>query len=84
MLSGHLITLNYALCFVMLCCAGEVIQLKAEPGATFTIDELKKAVKEHKPAILFLVQVRAFVCDVVLGRGLCFGEAGSWFIPPSL
>lgn len=38
-------------------CAGEVIQLKAAPGATFSIDELKQAVKEHKPAILFLVQV---------------------------
>lgn len=37
--------------------AGEVIQLKAQPGATFSIDELKAAVKEHKPAILFLVQV---------------------------
>jgi hypothetical protein len=37
--------------------AGEVIQLKADPGATFSIDELKAAVKEHKPAILFLVQV---------------------------
>lgn len=35
---------------------GEVVQLKADPGATFSIDELKAAVKEHKPAILFLVQ----------------------------
>ena len=34
-----------------------MIQLKAAPGATFSIDELKQAVKEHKPAILFLVQV---------------------------
>lgn len=38
--------------------AGEVVQLKADPGATFSIAELKAAVKEHKPAILFLVQVR--------------------------
>lgn len=44
-----------------MCCvlsAGEVIQLKAPAGATFSIDELKAAVKQHKPAILFLVQVR--------------------------
>jgi hypothetical protein len=34
-----------------------VIQLKAAAGGTFSIDELKQAVKEHKPAILFLVQV---------------------------
>lgn len=44
------------LCHVLFC-AGEVIQLKAPAGATFSIDELKAAVKEHKPAILFLVQV---------------------------
>jgi hypothetical protein len=37
--------------------AGEVIQLKAAAGSTFSIDELKKAVQQHKPAILFLVQV---------------------------
>jgi hypothetical protein len=37
--------------------SGEVIQLKAAAGGTFSISELKQAVKEHKPAILFLVQV---------------------------
>lgn len=37
---------------------GEVIQLNKTPGQTLSIDELKAAVKEHKPAILFLVQVR--------------------------
>jgi hypothetical protein len=36
--------------------AGEVIQLKAEAGKTFSSAELKAAVAQHKPAILFLVQ----------------------------
>jgi hypothetical protein len=41
-----------------MCCvgAGEVIQLKAAPGHTFSTQELKAAVAKHKPAILFLVQ----------------------------
>ena len=30
--------------------------MKTEAGSTFSIAELKAAVKEHKPAILFLVQ----------------------------
>jgi len=47
----------HACCVVLCIRAGEVIQLKADPGATFSIAELKQAVKEHKPAILFLVQV---------------------------
>jgi hypothetical protein len=47
---------------VTLPAAGDVIQLKAAPGSTFSIDELKKAVKEHKPAILFLVQVSTCSC----------------------
>lgn len=34
----------------------DVIQLKAEAGHTFSIDALKAAVAEHKPAVLFLVQ----------------------------
>jgi hypothetical protein len=37
---------------------GEVIQLTKAPGGTFSIEELKAAVAEHKPAILFLVQVQ--------------------------
>lgn len=36
---------------------GDVIQLKKAPGGTFSVDELKAAVAQHKPAILFLVQV---------------------------
>ena len=51
----------------MLCTSGDVIQLKAAPGSTFSIDELKKAVKEHKPAILFLVQVSTYMLLCVLG-----------------
>ncbi|KAF8067361.1 hypothetical protein HT031_002409 [Scenedesmus sp. PABB004] len=34
----------------------EVIQLKKAAGGTFSIEELKAAVAEHKPAMLFLVQ----------------------------
>jgi hypothetical protein len=51
--------------------AGEVIQLKAAAGSTFSIDELKKAVQEHKPAILFLVQVSCvWWRDCLVGRWL--------------
>eukprot|EP00878_Enallax_costatus_P007361 GHUV01007710.1.p1 GENE.GHUV01007710.1~~GHUV01007710.1.p1 ORF type:complete len:415 (+),score=114.74 GHUV01007710.1:230-1474(+) len=53
---------------------GDVIQLKTAPGGTFSIDELKAAVAEHKPAILFLVQGESSTgTHQALGGGL--GEA---------
>ncbi|KAK9822746.1 hypothetical protein WJX74_003394 [Apatococcus lobatus] len=33
-----------------------VIELKCPPGQSFTFEEVKKAVEEHKPALLFLCQ----------------------------
>jgi hypothetical protein len=37
--------------------AAEVVDLQVEGGRGYTLDELTKAVKTHKPALLFLVQV---------------------------
>jgi alanine-glyoxylate transaminase/serine-glyoxylate transaminase/serine-pyruvate transaminase len=51
-----------------------VIQLKADAGKTFSIAELKAAVAQHKPAILFLVQGESSTgTHQALGDGL--GEA---------
>ncbi|KAF6263065.1 pyridoxal phosphate-dependent transferase [Scenedesmus sp. NREL 46B-D3] len=53
---------------------GDVIQLKAEAGKTFSSAELKAAVAQHKPAILFLVQGESSTgTHQALGDGL--GEA---------
>jgi hypothetical protein len=53
---------------------GQVIQLKAEAGKTFSSAELKAAVAQHKPAILFLVQGESSTgTHQALGDGL--GEA---------
>eukprot|EP00879_Flechtneria_rotunda_P011978 GHRR01012511.1.p1 GENE.GHRR01012511.1~~GHRR01012511.1.p1 ORF type:complete len:241 (+),score=67.20 GHRR01012511.1:559-1281(+) len=53
---------------------GDVIQLKAVPGSTFSIQQLKAAVEQHKPAILFLVQGESSTgTHQALGGGL--GEA---------
>jgi alanine-glyoxylate transaminase/serine-glyoxylate transaminase/serine-pyruvate transaminase len=53
---------------------GDVIQLKKAPGGTFSSDELKAAVAQHKPAILFLVQGESSTgTHQALGNGL--GEA---------
>ena len=42
---------------VSLFVAADVIELKCPPGQSFTFEEVKKAVEEHKPALLFLCQV---------------------------
>lgn len=39
-------------------CAADVINLEVEGGRGFTFEELKNAVETHKPAVLFLCQVR--------------------------
>lgn len=36
----------------------KVVDLKKAAGQTFSYDELKAALEEHKPAVLFLCQVR--------------------------
>lgn len=52
----------------------EVIELKRPPGETFSYEELKEAVKMHKPAVLFLVQGESSTgTHQALGGGL--GEA---------
>ena len=38
-------------------CAGDVVNLEKPAGQTYSLEELKSAVEEHKPALLFLVQV---------------------------
>jgi hypothetical protein len=44
---------------VALCVSpGDVIELKCPAGQTFSQEELTKALEEHKPAVLFLCQVR--------------------------
>ena len=50
--------LEAELSVVPCCCAADVIELKAPAGKTFSYGELKAAVEQHKPAALFLVQVR--------------------------
>ncbi|KAF6260634.1 pyridoxal phosphate-dependent transferase [Scenedesmus sp. NREL 46B-D3] len=53
---------------------GDVVQLKADAGKTFSVAELKAAVAQHKPAILFLVQGESSTgTHQALGDGL--GEA---------
>ncbi len=42
--------------------AGDVIELKAPLGETFSYETLKANVEKHKPALLFLVQVRRAHC----------------------
>lgn len=37
---------------------GNVIELKAPPGKSFSYKELKESVEKNKPAALFLVQAR--------------------------
>lgn len=37
---------------------GDVIELKCPAGQTFSQEEVTKALEEHKPAVLFLCQVR--------------------------
>lgn len=39
-------------------CAAKVVNLEQEAGKSFSYDQLKKAVEKHKPAVLFLCQVR--------------------------
>ncbi len=36
----------------------KVVDLKKAAGQTFSYDELKAVLEEHKPAVLFLCQVR--------------------------
>lgn len=62
---------------------GEVIALNKTPGGTFSIDELKAAVKQHKPAILFLVQGESSTgTHQALGDGLgqACKEAGTLLV----
>lgn len=55
------------ICPTPLCCGccgavcvspGDVTELKCPAGQTFSQEELTKALEEHKPAVLFLCQVR--------------------------
>jgi len=41
-----------------LCPSGDVIELKVPAGKTFSKEELTQALEQHKPAVLFLCQVR--------------------------
>lgn len=34
----------------------KVVDLKTAPGTSFSLETLKAAVEQHKPAVLFLVQ----------------------------
>eukprot|EP00877_Chromochloris_zofingiensis_P003269 jgi/Chrzof1/12943/Cz07g13110.t1 len=50
---------------------GDVIPLNVSAGGTFTIQELKDAIAQHKPAILFLVQGESSTgAHQTLGGGL--------------
>lgn len=42
-------------------CIGDVVELKTDAGTTFSFDTIKSAVEQHKPAVLFLCQVRLSV-----------------------
>jgi hypothetical protein len=37
--------------------AGNVVSLEAEAGTTFSLQQIEEALKQHKPAVLFLCQV---------------------------
>ena len=41
-------------------CTAKVVNLQKDPGQTYSKDELKAALEQHKPAVLFLTQVRHF------------------------
>lgn len=38
--------------------AGKVVNMETEAGKSFSYEQIKKTVEEHKPAVLFLCQVR--------------------------
>ena len=38
-------------------CAANVVSMQKEPGQTYSKDDLKAALEQHKPAVLFLTQV---------------------------
>ena len=38
--------------------AGKVVNMETEAGTSFSYEQIKKTVEEHKPAVLFLCQVR--------------------------
>lgn len=42
-----------------------MVDLKAEPGTSLSFEAIKEAVEAHKPAVLFLVQVR--MCTLIEG-----------------
>jgi alanine-glyoxylate transaminase/serine-glyoxylate transaminase/serine-pyruvate transaminase len=54
--------------------AAKVVQLKAEAGRTFSVEELKAAVAEHRPAALFLVQGESSTGAHQVGKGGKGGE----------
>ena len=55
-----------------------MIELKAPAGKTFSYGELKAAVEQHKPAALFLVQVRPCGVQAGLRDALSVRRKGAW------
>ena len=55
----------------------DVAEIRAEAGRGFSLEELTKALEQHKPAVLFLCQARggrrrraaAGLCCCCLGKG---------------
>ncbi len=46
------------LAFTSLGCAGKVVNMEQEAGKSFSYEQIKTALETHKPAVLFLCQVR--------------------------
>lgn len=60
------------------CSMSQVVNLETPAGTSFSLDTLKKAVETHKPAVLFLVQVRgwlaALLCSCAASRPPLLGR----------
>ena len=61
-------------CLRQLICAVNVVDMKKEAGKTFSHAELEAALKEHKPAVLFLCQVRFFGKTILVPHAWCLQE----------
>ena len=52
-------------------CAGKVVNMETEAGKSFSKEEIKTALETHKPAVLFLCQVRSRPADSVVPTVPC-------------
>ena len=68
----HLLRTSSALVSTrLLTCAGNVVEMKRDAGQTFSFEEIKAGVEQHKPAVLFLCQVHAHLYLLIARTCAC-------------